>query len=99
MSADRWSVCPKCLKNEQERAKKAYQKSIDFYGSLPIEEFDKMRKDAEEKDLDSNLGEYWEIYITKEGYLMIDYSCYCDYCKFRFAYKKEINVFEEKNVN
>jgi len=97
MSADRWTVCPRCLKVFEESLELTNQDIENSYGKVSMDEF-LLRKEAYEKfknsELGDNLREDWEIYINDSGKLFIKYSCYCNRCAFLFRFDHEVNVLE-----
>lgn len=47
MSADRWSVCPACKDHRRARAAQAHAEANAAYGKASIQEFDRLRAEAE----------------------------------------------------
>ncbi len=81
MSADRWSICPKCLQKHDDALEAAYGKvSPTVYAGMCSQE------------LDTNMREDWELGTDEEGKFSINYSCYCRSCGFKFEHKHEEQV-------
>lgn len=92
MSADNWALCPVC----HERASKIKAELRDrvrlTYGRLPIDEWDKLRAEA---DADINVEalhtfrEDYEIYGAEDGLVKVSYSGGCKECGAHVEFKHE----------
>ena len=83
MSADNWAVCPVCWDEEVRRVEFLRATAADAYGKVPVEEFDRLRTEAE-KELDSTpfatLREDYEVGIFTDGEFYVSYSASCEKC-------------------
>jgi len=48
MSADNWAVCPRCSRRRDERLMEMDRALSDAYGTVPVEEFDRLRAERDE---------------------------------------------------
>jgi hypothetical protein len=92
MSANRWSVCPKCkrIKEKEKRAK--IQKIAESYGKVSASDYQKMLTDlSREKDLrpEQTLREYYQLWIDENGKVHISYYASCDKCKLDYEHRHE----------
>lgn len=78
MSANRYSVCPKCKK----QGSAAREELKELYGKISAEEYS-AKLSALDVDGDSEecLREDWEIYWEKDM-LVFSYGCSCEKCDF-----------------
>lgn len=98
MSADRWSECPACQRDvdRAERQRKEHVRSA--YGQVPIEEFDRLRAEAEKPlDRPETLREDYEIFIEGAGVRVI-YSAHCSKCDLLIKLDDH-HQFERLNFN
>jgi len=88
MSADRWTICPKCEIEETRAAKEFSKKVEDSYGKVPAEEYleMKMKEQDIEPILEATLREDYEIGV-REGALEVSYTCSCNVCRFSFEHR------------
>lgn len=93
MSADNWTICPKCklaFEVEQQRQSENLNKS---YGRLPVDEWlarrDKIKVVPSVQD--TTLREDYEIGTDEDGTFSISYSCSCA-CGFSWKYKHSEDV-------
>lgn len=83
MSADSWSICPRCVRAwnaETEKMREAFSKA---YRKKPAEEFLAMRDAIIKRDADHmehTLAEYSSYDMSEEGMVQFDYSAYCRQC-------------------
>ena len=88
MSADQWSVCPRCLTTAEKREREQRAAVVAMYGSVSIEEFDGARDAIEEvRDEDyRTFREDFEVYGADEGTVNIDYSGRCTKCSLALSF-------------
>ncbi len=89
MSADRWTICPLCAKNERDRAAAAFAKAMESYGKVSVEEFEALKINATERPCKESMREDWEIGMRDGGRFSLDYGCYCEECKFQWTFRHE----------
>lgn len=90
MSADRWTICPKCKSKRDITIKALREKAANIYGKVTQEEFlsqmaDISNKQSEEQE--KTLREDWEIGMDKFGSFMLDYRASCNCCNYKYSYK------------
>lgn len=98
MSADRWTICPKCkAKNDADyKAKRA--KAEAAYGKVPQAAYLAGLKDTEKKpELEETLRHDWSIGLNEPAehhplLFEVDYYCSCQVCDFKFHYKKTVDL-------
>jgi hypothetical protein len=82
VSADNWSVCPRCWDDAQRKADEAKVEVMGLYGAIPVEEFDKRRDALEEPDPDTytTFREDYEFYGADKGEVHASYRGGCSAC-------------------
>lgn len=107
MSADNWSICPRCTEAErQDIAEMESQINAD-YGKVSIEVFEQRRHDlakrkeqfekeieARGEGLRATFREDYEIYGAHEGLFYIKYSGECQKCDLNFKFEYEQRFWE-----
>lgn len=96
MSADRWSVCPKCrVRQVAKRAAtlKAAEKAVqEGYGKTSIDVFKQLVHTLEMEKSASPEGEEtfredYDIGTDENGLFTVDYLGQCQECKFKVTYR------------
>lgn len=95
MSANNYRLCPKCRSVELRELDSFRNKVDQSYGKIPLEDFEKMRKEQKEREEKfSNpeeekmtLREDWEIRMDESGEFRLRYNCQCSQCGFSFEYQ------------
>ncbi len=95
MSADNWTVCPKCTKTEKDLADQYRQKVANNYGKISESEYLKLKSQEYLKPDAETLREDYEVYMDEKGEFTIYYSCSCDKCGFRFEHNHQEQVLEK----
>ncbi len=88
MSADNWTICPKCELTRTDPVTEAKK----IYGQVSVENFEAAMNIARRKPIEDNqtLREDYEFYL--EGFqLTISYRCSC-VCGFSYEYKKQVEM-------
>lgn len=90
MSADAWSICPRCLKQHEQRRQEALDNAQAAYGKIPADDYDAMLAKAISIPArpEESLRQDWEIHTTETGKFYISYGCRCE-CGFEFSYQHE----------
>lgn len=96
MSADNWTQCPQCRKNEEANVDDLDKRVVESYGKVSADEYLKLVKQSREAaDALSNhssakdtLREDWDIGILK-GQFYAYYGASCSVCGFEFTFKHE----------
>lgn len=98
MSADNWTICPKCMSKKEDELTELEQQLKDEYGKISqskylelLEQYDYLLEIVNNNDMDKTLREDYEIGI-RSGYLTINYRASCHACNFRKVYKYEEQV-------
>lgn len=84
MSADNWSVCPRCFDNETAQRQGAIVCVKAIYGQVPIEEFDRQRQELQplptRDGFVKDFREDYEFYGAESGELIWRYRGRCKTC-------------------
>jgi hypothetical protein len=100
MSADNWTVCPKCYASALTKKAKLDNDVQKNYGKTSIANFLILKKEAEEFDperIDPTMREDYELGVNRDGTFYVIYSCSCNQCSFNFSYRKEdIEAYKAK---
>jgi hypothetical protein len=89
MSADNWTRCPTCEAKRQASIHTAEEEAVAAYGTVSVEEFDRLRdvslamKDAPVED---TLREDYSVGVNVAGQFSISYSCSCKVCGFEWTH-------------
>ena len=89
MSADKWTVCPRCTKRREAAIEAADGEVADAYGKVPLDEWEEMRRrksDLITSKPDHTLREDYEFHGADEGEVVADYSASCDTCDLRVSF-------------
>lgn len=90
MSADNWTFCPRCLKQEEASKNKLKLQAESEYGKLPKAEYLELLKESEEPiKIKETLREDYQFFTSPDGYFTAKYSCRCDKCGFKHTFKHE----------
>lgn len=102
MSADNWTICPKCLENKKIEYAKAFEDVENSYGEVSYKEFKKLeakkKKALTAIDNDNNarsLREDYEFFMTPEGILEISYLGRCSECGAEYKFNKKVDFSKE----
>lgn len=97
MSADNWSLCPKCAVISEQQRQKKQAKADKAYGKVSAEEYKRLLDDANFIQLPrETLREDYEISTDKDGQFSVDYGAGCTVCRFTFEYHYTTQVPLEK---
>src|SRR3954447_17439723 len=82
MSADNWTVCPRCFDNAKREADEAKSTVMGLYGTIPVEEFNAKRAElAEPVEGDfETFREDYEFYGAHDGEVHASYEGACSKC-------------------
>lgn len=93
MSADNWSICPRCKKQVELEAKIQGEKAELSYGKVPPYEYLTLLQLANKPlKLQETLREDYEIRICPDGLFYVSYFGQCDKCGLKFSYKYKENI-------
>lgn len=95
MSADNWSVCPRCYAKLKRITTLRKREVIAAYGKVSEEEYNKLRlKSKKPLQLEDTLREDFEQGVDKLGEYFVDYSCSCTTCdySYKYSYKCQTKV-------
>ena len=101
MSADRWSICPKCQQISKKEKEDFLLKVRDSYGKVDPEEYLRLINEAQPKaptGPGETLREDYEFDL-KGTRLFIYYKAYCEKCGLIFALKKEIDIETREEIS
>jgi len=92
MSADRWSVCPQCLRFHQEGVDAAIEALEKAYGIVSANDFMKMKEALDNKIAVvvpiTTLREDCEWWMDDNGKFTIVYNASCGTCGFKYEYNE-----------
>lgn len=94
MSADNWTICPKCNIDFEKKEKKIKLDAKNAYGNVSEEEYRELVKKASTPMvLEETLREDFGIGIRGEVFEVV-YASSCLVCgfKYEFSHKKEIDL-------
>lgn len=84
MSADRWTICPKCAEKK--------------YPNYNSREYMIELDSRTDEGLNDTLREDYEVGTNLHGVLLIDYRCSCYVCGFAFRYRGKTNALKESDA-
>lgn len=89
MSADNWTLCPRCNAHNQAKKQERVKRTEKAYGKVPPEQWLKLKQlsDAVVRGKDT-LREDYEVGISSDGTFVVNYRGECD-CGFSFTYNHE----------
>ena len=97
MSADNWTICPKCKADAFAKRRRLQKQVVESYGKLPQAKYAKLIEDANaEIELEDSLREDYGLGIDKfsdeesgtvEATFVVSYRAACQDCGFRFEFQ------------
>ena len=93
MSANNWSVCPKCKQVAEAGKAARIKKASASYGQVSPEEYAALLEQAQvPTKLGETLREDYEIGIRKDGTFFVSYGASCEICGFDFQFDEQRQV-------
>jgi hypothetical protein len=96
VSADNWAICPRCVARARAEHEARFQAAVDAYGTVPAEEYERLRAEAQrpfdEGDFQTFREDY-EIYGAAEGTVVVSYSGHCSVCALGLDFKYERSLY------
>lgn len=99
MSADRWSVCPKCSQQKDDNVKRFHEEVMNNYGKLPVEQWLALRTEAERTESQPIPETFREDYYIQSpiygaSSVYVSYEGKCSACGFAidFTYNHDFEV-------
>ncbi|HXI40811.1 MAG TPA: hypothetical protein VNH83_12570, partial [Bryobacteraceae bacterium] len=89
MSADNWTVCPRCLADHEEFIAKMRLRAAESYGKVPVAEFQRLTMEAESEantTMPENFREDYAIGVGSDGSFDVVYEGRCKVCDLSFKY-------------
>ena len=87
MSADNWSICPRCNKKAKQEKADQKAKTHEGYGKVPAEEYESMLVVSRQPiKIDETLREDFEFFISPDGLFSASYRASCDRCGFKHKF-------------
>ena len=87
MSADNWSICPRCEATFKAERAAAITKVAESYGKVPAEEYERLRAEAEQaRPTILGLREDYNLGINGHGVFYVNYNGECVECGFHYSY-------------
>lgn len=98
MSADNWAQCPRCLGREIKARKDAAAALEAAYGTVPVKEYEQMRRDLPPKACKGNTDfrEDYSVYNDDEGTVTIEYTGACHVCGLSKSFRYSVDLMEEE---
>ena len=94
MSADNWTVCPRCKKKTETAKREQLKNAKAGYGKLSPEEYEEaLFKAREIVVIGETLREDYDFYMEDDGTFGASYSAHCDKCGFKHKFKHSEQVF------
>lgn len=97
MSADNWTICPKCRHEAQAELDERRDAVSAMYGTVPVDEFDAARAavpDAIDTDRLTTFREDNEIYGARDGTVHISYRGTCTVCGLTASHEADVVFYE-----
>lgn len=96
MSADNWTICPKCERKDHDEKEKALKKATESYGRVPADQYEHMIAEARKEfneQIEESFREDYEIGLIGDEFA-ITYQGSCRNCKFTysFSFQKQLEV-------
>lgn len=98
MSADNWAICPRCQRDHAKTIEAAQEKARAAYGTLPVEEYERLAVEAQviaKSEVERTFREDYEIYGAEDGTIIVSYSGHCQNCNLGLDFKDERPFFPE----
>lgn len=92
MSAENWTICPKCKAAEDRRQEAAHKKAAESYGKVDVEKFDALRELTKPRKLEDTLREDYELGICSDGMFYVSYRGSCEKCNFGHVFKRSDKI-------
>lgn len=87
MSANNWTICPKCKKRIEIAMQEKINNTKAVYGQFSPEEYEAaILKAREPISIDKTLREDCSFYIDNNCFFNIFYSAHCDKCDFEYEF-------------
>lgn len=98
MSADNWAICPRCEDRRQTRLRERAVEVQAAYGSVSVEEFDRLRNSlATDQAVEpaNTFREDYEFYGAEDGTVHAAYSGGCSECGLGVTFAHEHPFYPE----
>jgi hypothetical protein len=93
MSADNWTLCPKCLKTENNKRAKQVALAKKSYGVVPPDEYAKLIEEANAPiAMQDTLREDYEFSMYDDGTFEASYRAGCNSCGFKHEFEAREQV-------
>lgn len=92
MSADNWTVCPRCVAHTNERRAMRLAEIDDMYGKVPVAEFDAAREDLAAElaiEHEESFREDYEFWGSEEGTVRASYKGACQKCGLKVSFEHQ----------
>lgn len=99
MSADNWTICPKCHEEHEKKLIEFDDQVTKAYGKVPPDEYERLRKERAQLETQAEpetLREDYEQGIL-EGEYYLRYSGHCNVCGFDFQKSIDEQVWPSKS--
>jgi hypothetical protein len=96
MSANRWSICPRCLKRFEAAKAKAAEELKKSYGKVPPNDYlvlVQMHEKDMAREIEYSLREdYWQGINNETGEYEVTYSGVCQECDYTFQFNHKVQT-------
>lgn len=90
MSADNWTICPRCKIAHDKGVDLSIQAAASAYGKVPVEDYLALRAAAQNPlEQETNFREDYELGVDFNGSFSVSYTGSCSKCGLKFSYKHE----------
>ena len=90
MSANNWSICPKCKKKNNEINAKRIENVKKNYGVVSEDKYLELAEEAKKPIIiKETLREDYDIGVYEDGTFEVSYSCSCSVCGFKYSFKDQ----------
>jgi hypothetical protein len=100
MSADNWTVCPRCKANVTTNYIEAQEELSRAYGVVTLDKYRFIEKKVRDlfealDEMPEALREGYEIGVDEGGIFEVSYSCSCHNCDFEFSHKESVDTLRK----
>lgn len=97
MSADNWTTCPRCADAREDQLRALDIDIANAYGSVSVEEFDRMRRERDDLAAaapEPTFREDYEFWGAADGVIHVSYSGECTRCHLAHSIEDDQQFYE-----
>lgn len=92
MSANNWTLCPRCKKLAESAKINRLLEAENNYGKIPADEYRRLFDQAvKPKPLEETMREDYEIGVYNDEF-EVNYYAHCQKCYFEYRYKNKFKI-------